>query len=224
MLIPSTSPNGTKSIRSQFERQVQAIQNDVLRMGALVEQSCRFAHAALVNRDLSVVDTLASQDKQIDQFYRHIEVQCLQLIALQSPVASDLRLIGALIQLIRDLERIGDYAEDIGEVSVQLFPYPVPAYMSEIEHMSDLTQGMLSLSLSALTLLDAEVGLQVKVEDDAVDDCYDRLYSLLASQSAPQGSMEPLLLSMLVIRSLERMADHATNIGQRVAFVVTGKR
>lgn len=224
MLIQSTLPQVTKTIRTQFERQVQAIQSDVLRMGALVEQSCRFAHTALFDRDLSLVDTLAKQDKKIDQYYRQIEVQCLELIALQSPVASDLRLIGALMQLIRDLERIGDYAEDMGEVAVQLFPYPTASYMSDIEHMSELCQGMLALSLSALTQLDAEAGLQVKVEDDAVDDCYDHLYKVLASQSAPQGSMEPVLLSMLVIRSLERMADHATNIGQRVAFVVTGKR
>ncbi|WP_299490836.1 phosphate signaling complex protein PhoU [Acaryochloris sp. IP29b_bin.137] len=223
MLIQSTLPRVTKPIRSQFERQVQAIQGDVLRMGALVEQSCRYAHAALFNRDLSVVDTLSRQDKQIDQFYKQIEVQCLQLIALQSPVAGDLRLIGTLMQLIRDLERIGDYAEDIGEVAVKLFPYPVASYMPKIEHMSELCQSMLALSLSALTQLDAKVGLQVKVEDDAVDDCYENLYGVLASQSAT-GSTEPLLLSMLVIRSLERMADHATNIGQRVAFIVTGQR
>lgn len=221
--MQSSLPEVTKSIRSQFERQVQAIQKDVLRMGALVEQSCRFAHTALFRRDLSVVDTLARQDKEIDRFYKQIEVQCLQLIALQSPVASDLRLIGTLMQLIRDLERIGDYAEDIGEVAVKLFPYPVAPYMSEIEHMSELCQGMLALSLSALTQLDAEAGLQVKIEDDAVDDCYDRLYDVFASQSAPDAT-EPLLLAMLLIRSLERMADHATNIGQRVAFVVTGQR
>ena len=213
----------SKPIRSQFERQVQTIQGDVLRMGALVEQSCRYAHTALFNRDLSVVDTLSLQDKQIDHFYKQIEVQCLQLIALQSPVASDLRLIGTLMQLIRDLERIGDYAEDIGEVAIKLFPYPVASYMPEIEHMSELCQEMLALSLSALTQLDAQVGLQVKVEDDAVDDCYDHLYDVLAGQST-SGAMEPILLSMLVIRSLERMADHATNIGQRVAFIVTGKR
>ena len=223
MLIQSSWPKVTKPIRSQFERQVQTIQKDVLRMGTLVEQSCRLAHTALFSRNLSVVDPLSQQDKEIDRLYKHIEVQCLQLIALQSPVASDLRLIGTLMQLVRDLERIGDYAEDIGEVAVKLFPYPVATYMSEIERMSTLCQGMLALSLSALTELDAEVGLQVKVEDDAVDDCYDRLYAVLANQSAPDTT-EPLLLSMLVIRSLERMADHATNIGQRVAFIVTGQR
>ena len=213
----------TKSLRTQFERQVQDIQGDVLRMGALVENSCWLAHRALFTRDLAVVDPLALQDKQIDQYYRHIEVASLHLIALQSPVATDLRLIGALMQLIRDLERIGDYAEDLAEIAVKLFPYTVPPYIHDVEHMSDLCRAMLSRSLAALTDLDAASGLHIKVEDDAVDDCYEAIYETLVHQTV-QGSAEPLLLMMLVIRSLERMADHATNIGQRVAYIVTGQR
>ena len=217
------NPASTKPLRSQFERQVQDIQGDVLRMAALVENSCWLAHQALFSRDLSVVEPLARQDKQIDQYYRQIEVDCLNLIALQSPVATDLRLIGALMQLVRDLERIGDYAEDLAEIAVQLFPYAIPSYMDEVEHMSGLCRSMLSRSLAALTELDAVSGLHIKVEDDAVDDCYDAIYQTLAHQPV-QDSVEPLLLIMLVIRSLERMADHATNIGQRVAYIVTGQR
>ena len=192
-------------------------------MGALVENSCWLAHQSLFSRDLTVVEPLARQDKQIDQYYRRIEVDCLNLIALQSPVATDLRLIGALMQLVRDLERIGDYAEDLTEIAVKLFPYPVAPYMHEVERMSDLTRAMLAKSLVALTDLDASSGRQIKVEDDAVDDCYDAIYETLAHQVV-QGSAEPLLLIMLIIRSLERMADHATNIGQRVAYIVTGQR
>ncbi|MEO0373286.1 Phosphate-specific transport system accessory protein PhoU [Acaryochloris thomasi RCC1774] len=213
-----------KVIRSQYDRKVQAIQSDVLRMGALVEQSAWLAHQALFERNVEVVDRLARQDKQIDLYYRQIEESCLQLIALQSPVATDLRLIGTLMQLVRDLERIGDYAEDLGEVSIQLFPYPVPLYIDDVEHMSNLTRAMLSMSLAALTNLDAESGLEIKKRDDAVDDCYTRIYEILAQTTNIQGSVEPLLLMMLVIRALERMADHATNIGKRVAYVVTGQR
>jgi phosphate transport system protein len=213
-----------KVIRSQFDRQVQEIQGDVLRMGALVEQSTWLAHQALFERNVDVVDRLARQDKQIDQYYRQIEVSCLKLIALQSPVATDLRLIGTLMQLVRDLERIGDYAEDLGEVSIQLFPYPVPSCMNDVEHMSNLTRAMLSMSLASLTDLDAESGLQIKERDDAVDDSYTRIYETLAQTTPVQGSVEPLLLIMLVIRALERMADHATNIGKRVAYIVTGQR
>lgn len=214
----------TKIIRSQYERKVQEIQNDVLRMGALVEQSCGLAHQALCDRNVAVVEQLARQDKQIDVYYRQIEVDCLQLIALQSPVATDLRLIGTLMQLVRDLERIGDYAEDLGEVAIKLFPYPVPTYMDDVVHMSNLTRAMLAMSLAALTDLDAEAGLQIKERDDAVDASYEQIYATLAQATHVSGSVEPLLLMMLVIRALERMADHATNIGRRVAYIVTGQR
>lgn len=211
-------------IRKQYDRQVKSIQNDVLRMGALVEKSCWFAHQALFEQNISVIDQLSRQDKQIDQLYRQIEVDCLQLIALQSPVATDLRLIGALMQLIRDLERIGDYAEDLAEFAVKLVPYELPNYFAEIEQMSFATRSMLSLSLVALTELDADKGLHIKQRDDEVDDGYDRIYGYLANEQNLHGSAEPLLLMMLTIRSIERMADHATNIGRRVAYIVTGRR
>lgn len=213
-----------KPIRHQFERQVKSIQNDVLRMGALVERSCWLANQALINREISVVDDLAKQEKKIDQLYRQIEVNCLQFIALQSPVATDLRLIGALMQMIRDLERIGDYAEDLVEISVKLFPYAKSKYLPDVEQMLLTTRSMLSMVLAALTDLDAEEGLKIKQRDDEVDQGYHRIYDLLAAEKAGADSVEPLLLIMLTIRAIERMADHTTNIGQRIAYVVTGRR
>ncbi len=193
-------------------------------MGALVENSFWLAHQALFERDLTAADQLNLQDKLVDRLYRQIELDCMRLIALQSPVGRDLRLLSTLMQLVRDLERIGDYAKDLGEISIRLFPYPVPSYMAQVKSMFFRAQAMLSMSLAALTDLDAESGLQVKVKDDAVDHDYEILYDLLAHQTNLQGSVEPILLLVLVIRHLERMADHATNIGQRVAFIVTGQR
>lgn len=214
----------TKSIRSQFERQLQDSQNDVLRMGALVEHSCWLAHQALCNRDLAAVDQLKQHDQQVDFYYRKIEANCLKLLALQAPVANDLRLIGTLMQLVRDLERIGDYAEELGEVALKLLPYPPLRYLYEIEHMSNVCRAMLAMSLGALTNLDAESGQYMKVRDDEVDDCYTRVYETLAHETNIQGSVEPLLLVVLAIRALERMADHATNIGNRITYIVTGHR
>jgi phosphate transport system protein len=213
-----------KTLRSQFEKQLQDIQNDVLRMGALVEHSCWLAHQALFQNALTLVDELKQQDLRIDEYYRQIEVNCLKLLALQSPVANDLRLIGALMQLVRDLERIGDYAEELGEVSIKLSPYATLAPMGDIERMSTVCRSMLALCLSALTDLDEESGLQLKHRDDEVDDLYDSVYYTLAHQTPSSESVEPLLLMTLAIRALERMADHATNVGRRVAFIVTGQR
>ncbi|MDA0209485.1 MAG: phosphate signaling complex protein PhoU [Cyanobacteria bacterium FC1] len=210
--------------RAHFERQLRSLQRDVLRMGALVEKSFWLARQALFERDLEAAKQIALQDKQIDQFYRQIELDCVSTMALQAPVTQDLRLISALMQLIRDLERIGDYAKDLGEIAHRLFAYPPHPCMGQVQQMSDRCQAMLAMSLVALSDLDAETGLEVKVKDDAVDEDYETLYNLLANQSNIQGVVEPILLLVLVIRHLERMADHATNIGQRVAYIVTGQR
>lgn len=215
---------GPKPTRMEFERQIRRVQRDVLRMGALVENSCWLARRSLFDRDLEAAQQIVMQDKQIDQLYRQIELDCVNLIALQTPVTQDLRLLSALMQLIRDLERIGDYAEDLGEIAVKLFPYPVHSCMDDVQVMLDRCRAMLAMGLVALSDLDAESGLDIKIKDDAVDSDYETLYNLLAHQTDVKGTIEPIVLLVLVIRHLERMADHATNIGKRVAYIVTGQR
>ncbi len=193
-------------------------------MGALVENSCWLARKSLFDRDLDAAKQVAIQDKQIDKLYRQIELECVNLMALQSPVTQDLRLLSALMQLVRDLERIGDYAEDLGEIAVKLFPYPIHPCMEQVKLMFDRCRAMLAMGLAALSDLDAESGLDIKIKDDAVDEDYESLYNLLAHQTNIQGVVEPIVLLVLVIRYLERMADHSTNIGKRVAYIVTGQR
>ncbi len=213
---------------TQLKRQLKRLEQDTLRMGALVEQSFRLSNQALFQRDLAAVQAIPYLDKQIDRFYRQIESDCVLLITLQAPASQDSRLIGAFMQLIRDLERIGDYAKDISEIAVQLFPYQNHAILikmwPQIELMFNHAQAMLATSLTALSELDAEVGKRVKELDSTVDDLYEQIYQNLARQRDIQGSVEPFLLIVLAIRHLERMADHATNIGQRVAYIVIGHR
>ncbi len=210
--------------QAELQLQIRRLQQDVLRMGALTESSVVMAYQALFEGNLAVVDRIALQDKQIDQFYRQIEQDCISVIALRSPVARDLRLISTLMQLIRDLERIGDYAQDLSEIAVRLVMYPPRPELKQIRVMMQRCQVMLSHSLAALTDLDADLGLRIKREDDEVDEDYSTLYAAMAKQSDLKGPVEPILLMVLMIRSLERLADHTTNIGQRVAFIVTGKR
>lgn len=193
-------------------------------MGALVESSCLLARAALCERNLEAAQQLAVHDKQIDQFYRQIELDCNALLNLQAPVTQHLRLISALMQMVRDLERIGDYAQDIGEVAIKLFPYPVHPCMGRVQTMLDRCRSMVAMSLVALSSLDAEAGLEVRVKDDMVDADYEDLYNLLVHQSSEGEIIEPIVLLVLATRYLERMADHATNIGKRVAYIVTGER
>ena len=216
----SRSPLELKSFRRALER----LEQDVLRMGTLVEESFRLSHQALFERQLEAVEKVSLLDKRIDQYYRQIETECSKLIVLQSPVGQDLRLLSACMQLVRDLERIGDYSKEIAEIAVRSFAYEPHHCLKEIEEMSRHAQSMLATSLVALADLDGEVGRQLKQLDDTVDDAYAKVYHTLAFQQDVKGFVEPILLMGLTIRHLERMADHATNIGQRVSYIVTGMR
>jgi phosphate transport system protein len=210
--------------RSQLARAIRRLERDVLRMGALVEQSFRLSHQALFTRDLTAAAEIPLLDKKIDRFYRQIESDCTAIMTLQTPTSQDLRCLSAFMQLVRDLERIGDYAKDLAEIAIKLFPYPTHDSLPEIAIMSHHAQAMLATSLVALADLDAAGGRSIKRLDDAVDNAYDRVYQTLAFQRDVPGVVEPILLLALAIRCLERMADHATNIGQRVAYIVTGQR
>lgn len=193
-------------------------------MGALVEESFRLSHQSLFQQDLTAAAKVKSLDKQIDRYYRQIESDCSMLMTLQSPVAQDLRLLSAFMQLVRDLERIGDYAKDLTELAIKLVAYPPHDCLEEMSQMSRHAQLMLAASLVALTELDAQAGAKVKKLDDTVDDAYASLYHTLAFQRDIKGVVEPIVLMALIIRHLERMADHATNIAQRVSYIVTGQR
>ena len=210
--------------RSYFERSLKRLEQDVLRMGTLVEESFRMSHQALFDNQLEAPPKINQLDKEIDRLYRHIEQECSSFLTLQSPVAQDLRLLSAVMQLVRDLERIGDYAKDLGEIAMKLTRYAPHSCMAEMAAMSLHAQRMLDVSLLSLTQLDPQAGEIVKAMDDTVDDAYERLYNILAFQRDVKGVVEPILLMTLVIRHLERMADHATNIAQRVSYIVTGHR
>ncbi|MEM9806636.1 MAG: phosphate signaling complex protein PhoU [Cyanobacteria bacterium P01_D01_bin.56] len=214
----------TATFRSALDLKLTRLQRDVLRMGALVESSCLLAREALCDRNIDAARNLKVHDKQVDQLYRQIEVDCINLITLEAPVTRDLRLVSALMQMIRDLERIGDYAKDIGEVSLKLFPYPPHGAMDQVQVMLDRCRSMVAMSLLSLSELDVQAGHEIKQKDDVVDDDYDRLYELFVQTPPTTSTIEPTVLLVLVIRYLERIADHATNIGRRVVFVVTGER
>lgn len=210
--------------RQKLERVMRRLERDVLTMGALVEESFRFCHQALFSRDLTVVEEPFLLDKKIDSLYRQIESDCTTTMALYATTVEDLRCLSAFMQLVRDLERIGDYAKDLVEIAIKLFPYPPHPTLPEIALMSEHAQSMLAVSLVALADLDEISGKSIKELDDTVDSAYEDLYKTLVHQQDVIGVIEPIVLLVLAIRHLERMADHATNIGQRVAYIVTGIR
>lgn len=218
------SPKANRQEAGQLERSLRRVQQEVLRMGTLVEESFRLSHQSLFERDVDAVHQILEIERQIDLYYRQIESDCATLMTLQAPVAQDLRMLSACMQLVRDLERIGDCAQDLSEMATKLMKYPPPELLPEIAEMSEHAQSMLATSLVALADLDHSAGARVKEYDDIVDYAYDRLYEAIAFQRDIPGVVEPILLLGLIIRHLERMADHATNISQRVTYIVTGRR
>lgn len=209
---------------SRLQRHTSEVAQDVLRMGALVEESFRYSHQALFEGDLETVALITNQDIEIDRYYRHIEMRCATILTLQAPVAQDLRILSAFMQLVRDLERIGDYAKDLGQIAIKLALYPSHSCMPELAAMSKHAQVMLAKAMVALSELDSQAGEKIKLLDDTVDNAYDKLYHTLAQQRDIKGVVEPIILLALAIRHIERMADHATNIAQRVSYIVTGER
>ena len=218
------TPKVSSTEGNRLQRSIRKAQQEVMRMGTLVEQSFRLSHQSLFERDIDAIPKILVLEKQIDLYYRQIESDCATLMTLQAPVAQDLRMLSAFMQLVRDLERIGDCAQDLSEIAIALMKYPPMPLLPEIAQMSEHAQLMLATSLVALADLDRSAGARVKEYDDIVDDAYDRLYNAIAFQQDVPGIVEPVLLLGLTIRHLERMADHATNISQRVTYIVTGKR
>lgn len=209
---------------SRLQKHTSEVAQDVLRMGALVEESFRYSHKALFEGELEVVPLIGAKDTEIDRYYRQIEMRCSTILTLQAPVAQDLRIISAFMQLVRDLERIGDYAKDLGQIAIKLALYQPHPCMSQLATMSKQAQIMLAKAMVALSELDSEAGEKIKHLDDTVDSAYERLYQTLAQQKDIKGVVEPIILLALSIRHIERMADHATNIAQRVSYIVTGQR
>jgi phosphate transport system protein len=217
-----STPNSSSAESSPFQKKIRALEQDILRMGALVEKSCRLSHEAMFGRNLAALKEIDAIDREIDKFYRRIDVESAQLMAIASPAAKDLRILNAFIQMVRDLERVGDYAEDLGDLAVKMFPYPVHECMPELEKMSTTARTMLAKSLVAVAELDGEARGSLENLDDEVDASYELIYERLASQHNFRGSLEPVMLLTLSIRCLERMADHANNVARRVNYIITG--
>jgi phosphate transport system protein len=193
-------------------------------MGALVENSFRLAHQSLFQRNVRAVQQIAAIDRKIDCFYRDIENECAELMAIASPAAQDLRFLTAIMQMVRDLERIGDRAQELGDISLKLFPYPAHPCLPAIEKMSDRAREILASSLAALADLDGSAGAIINQLDDEVDRAYTEIYQTLAFPDTIPTAVEPIILLSLTIHHLERIADLATNIAHRTTFIVTGQR
>jgi len=193
-------------------------------MGGIVEQRVSQAVLALMERRAELSDAVIEGDKEVNDLQIEIDDRCLKLLALQQPMASDLRLITSAMKINADLERIGDQAVNIAENANQLLSQPPLKPLLDLPRMAEIAQQMTRDSLDAFVHRDSALARKVLERDDEVDQLKDQNFRvLLTYMMADPGTIERALGLILISRNLERIADHATNIAEDVIFLVEAK-
>jgi len=211
-------------IRTAFHKKLRQIQDEILAMGSMVEKAIGQSVEALKNRDLDLAHQIITDDQKINRKRYEIEEKCIQLIATQQPMAGDLRNIICILNIITELERIGDYAEGIAKVVLLIGDEPPLKPLIDIPRMAEKTVDMLRRSLDALVNHDADTARRIVAEDDEVDDLYNQVFrELLSFMIEDPKTITRATRLVWVAHNLERSADRVTNICERVVFFVTGK-
>lgn len=211
-------------IRAAFHKKLREIQDDILAMGSMVSKAMLRSIEALKGRDLELAHQIIADDQRINNKRFEIEEKCIELIATQQPMASDLRVIVAVLNIIIEVERIGDYAAGISKIVIMIGDEPPLKPLIDIPRMADQTVDMLRRSLDAFVSRDAEASKKIIEEDDLVDNLYDQVFrELLIFMAEDPKTITRATRLIWVAHNLERAADRVTNICERVVFIVTGK-
>lgn len=211
-------------IRTTFHKKLREIQDEVLVMGSMVGKAIMSSVRALKERDLNLAQQIISDDLKVNQKRFEIEEKCIQLIATQQPMASDLRIIIAILNITTEIERIGDYAVGIARVVIMIGDEPPLKPLVDIPRMAEQTVDMLRRSLDALLNRDVEAAKKIATEDNLVDQLYDQVFrELLTFMAEDPKTITRATRLVWVAHNLERAADRVTNICERVVFIVTGK-
>ena len=207
-----------------LERDLENLQRDILALAASVEEAIHKAIRSLQDRDVELAKEVIHGDDQIDEEENAIEEECLKMLALHQPVASDLRRVAACMMINMDLERMADLAEDIAERAIELSKPPLLTIPDKLQRMTDLTTSMVRQSLDAFVNLDTRQARTVCRLDDEVDrhnkDIIDELIQVMQKDPA---MVAPALSLFSATRHLERIADHATNIAEEVIYLAEGE-
>jgi phosphate transport system protein len=211
-------------VTAKLSTQLRTLEDELLFMGGMVEKAIAKAMDALKRRDLEASREVVQEDDFIDQKRFDIEERCINIMATQHPVARDLRILVTILHVSVELERMADYAEGIGKISLMMGDEPPLKPLIDIPRMADKTIDMLRRSLDALVNRDIVAAYQVCNDDDEVDALYDQVYrELLTYMIEDTRTIKRATYLLWVSHDLERVADRATNIAERVIFLVTGK-
>lgn len=211
--------------RKSFQTALEELSQDVLRMGTLVENAICSAVKSLADRDLVLAEKVVNDDDLVDNLQLEIEDKCLTMLALQQPMAGDLRMIGAALKIVTDLERMADHAVDIARVTIELRGEPLIKPLVDIPKMAKLAQEMVRESLTAYIDRDPALAQRLTIKEKEVDRLYLQVFrDLLEIMSKNPSTIRQGVYLLLVALFLERVADHVTNLGEWTIYLVTGKR
>jgi phosphate transport system protein len=210
--------------RPHFHEELEAIELEILGMGELAERAVARSVDALVRGDVAEADDVISHDDDIDERYMDIEARALSLLALQTPVATDLRMISAIIHINLHLERIGDMAVNIAKIYRSVAELPTNStILQQIREMDDVVRPMIRVALEAFSHRDLELCLRLPEMDDPVDRLNLGMYEEVAALASDPAALDWGLRMNMVARQLERVGDHAVDIGEQVGFLLTGE-
>jgi len=211
-------------LRKTFENEIQQVKDGVLLLGSMVEQAILNSVDALKKRDIKAANEILEADKLINQQRFEIENQLMILIATQQPMAHDLRLLASCMEIISELERMGDYAKGIANINIRMGDAPLLKPLIDIPRMAQKDVDMLHRALTAYVNEDIEAARAIPVEDDEVDALYNQVYrELMTFVIQDPKTMERANWLLWVAHNLERVADRVTNICERTVFIVTGE-
>lgn len=211
--------------RKSFHLELEELQQDLLRMGSLVEKAIAEAVRSLAERDLELAEKVVAGDDLIDDMELDIENRCLRLLALQQPMASDLRVIGTALKIVTDLERMADHASDIAKVTIRLQGQPLIKPLVDIPRMATIAREMTRQSLDAFVQRDVNMALAMIESDHEVDHLYSQVFrELLTYMMEDPRTIQQATYLLFVAMYLERIADHATNLGEWIIYMVTGEK
>ena len=210
--------------RTHFDHNLQAIQNDVLRLGSLLNTAINRALQALANRDAPLARQIIADDAEINALRFQVEEQCVKVIATQQPAASDLRALVAAMNIVSDLERMADHAAGIAKVVIKMDDQPLLKPLVDMPRMADECRGMIAKALDAYIARDADSARAVAARDDIIDDLYQQIFrELLTFMLEDPRTTTRALYLLFAAHNLERIGDRAVNIAERVIFLTSGE-
>lgn len=210
-------------MRSKFDRDLETLNTQLIAMGGLIESAIRQAVGALLHREEATAREALLFDREVDRKEVEIESLCLRLLLQQQPVARDLRVISAALKMITDMERIGDQAGDIAEITLRL---PANLELHRVDHirsMANAATGMVKSAIDAFVARDLGMAQQVSESDDQVDQLFLEVRDDLVRIVQEGGDVETAIDLLMIAKYFERIGDHAVNIAEWVVYSITGE-